>query len=168
MMTSWWYRPCVFLHILSAVIYLGGLLFIVMVLAPLLRSEDFRPVATRVLHATGQKFKRISWACFGLLILTGLGNAIARYGYPGQSWGEWAGVIAGNNFLMHKIYTLTLILGLSYVHDFHLGPAAVRAMRTAADAPETLRLRRRATWIGRLNLLFALFILWWALRLVRG
>lgn len=167
-MTHWWYHLSVFLHILSAITWIGGMLFIVMVLAPLLRSEELRPVATRVLHVTGTKFKKIGWACFGLLIVTGFFNALARYGYAGQTWGEWGALIAGNKVLMHKLYTVGLILVLSCVHDFHVGPAAVRAMRDSPDAPGTLRLRRAAAWMGRINLLFALFIIWWALRLVRG
>lgn len=167
-MTHWWYHASVFLHILSAITWIGGMLFIVMVLAPLLRSEDFRPVATRVLHVTGKKFKKIGWACLILILVTGVLNARARYGYDGQPWGEWWSVIVANKILMRKVHTFGLVLLLSYLHDFHIGPAAVRAMRSAADAPETLRLRKAAAWMGRLNLLLALAIVWWALQLVRG
>lgn len=167
-MQAWWYPLSVFIHIIAAVTWIGGMLFIVMVLAPLLRSEDFRPVATRVLHVTGKKFKRIGWACLWLLILTGFFNTLARYGYPGQSWAGFGAAVFANKVLMHKLYTLGVILVLSYLHDFHIGPAAVRAMRNAAEAPETLRLRRTAAWMGRANLLLALMIVWWALRLVRG
>ena len=168
MMNTWWYHLSVYLHILSAITWIGGMLFIVMVLAPLLRSQDFRPVATRVLHVTGKKFKKIGWACLLLLIVTGFFNALARYGYAGQTWGEWGAAVFANKTLMHKIYTLLLILVLSWFHDFRIGPAAVRAMRNAADAPETLSLRRKAAWMGRVNLLLALMILWWAMKLVRG
>ena len=167
-MNHWWYHVSVFVHILSAITWIGGMLFIVMILAPLLRSQDFRPVATRVLHTTGKKFKKIGWACFLLILVTGFLNARARYGYDGQPWGEWVRIVFAVKPLMHKIYTFVLILILSYVHDFHIGPAAVRAMRSAADAPETLRLRRAAAWMGRLNLLLALIIVWWAMTLVRG
>jgi len=167
-MNHWWYHVSVFFHILSAITWVGGMLFIVMVLAPLLRSADFRPVAARVLHVTGKKFKKIGWACLLLLTGTGFLNAVARYGYGGQPWGEWGAAVFANKVLMHKIYTLGLILVLSALHDFHIGPAAVRAMRNAAEAPETLRLRRLAAWMGRINLLLALVIVWWALQLVRG
>ncbi len=167
-MNHWWYSVSVFLHIISAITWIGGMLFIVMVLAPLIRSADFRPVATRILHVTGKKFKRIGWACLILLAATGLVNARARYGYDGQPWGEWAGVLFANKVLMHKIYTFVVILILSYLHDFHIGPAAVRAMRSAAEEPGTLRLRKAAAWMGRINLLFALVIVWWGMKLVRG
>lgn len=167
-MHAWWYPISVFVHIISAVTWIGGMLFIVMVLAPLLRSQDFRPVATRVLHVTGKKFKRIGWLCLWLLLITGFFNALARYSYPGQSWADFGAAIWANKYLMHKISTLGVIFVLSYLHDFHIGPAAVRAMRHAADAPETLRLRRAAAWMGRLNLLLALIIVWWGIRLVRG
>jgi uncharacterized membrane protein len=167
-MNSWWYPISVFIHIVCAVTWAGGMLFIVMVLAPLLRSADFRPVATRVLHVTGKKFKKIGWACLLLLLVTGTLNARARYGYPGQPWGEWGAVLLGNRVLMEKVSAFGVILVLSWLHDFHIGPAAVRAMRSAADAPGTLRLRRAAAWMGRVNLLLALTIVWWALKLVRG
>ena len=144
------------------------MLFIVMVMAPLLRSPDFRPQATRVLHSTGKKFKKIGWACLLLLFVTGYINAGARWGFPVLWTGAfWATAYPGK-ILMHKLSIYVIILILSYVHDYYIGPKAVSAMRAAADAPETLKLRKAASWMGRLNLVLALMILWYALRLVRG
>lgn len=166
-MDAWWYHPSVYLHILSAVIWIGGMLFIVMVLAPLLRSADFRPQAVRVLHATGKKFKRISWACFGVLIATGFLNAGARWGFANLfTTGFWKTASPGGA-LTHKLLVFGLVLCLSWLHDFKVGPKAVSAMRAAADAPATASLRKAAAWMGRANLLFALLILWAASRLVR-
>ena len=167
-MDAWWYKPSVYLHILSAIIWIGGMLFIVMILAPLIRSQDFRVHATRLLHVTGKKFKRISWWCFAVLIVTGYLNAGARWGFSNLFTKDFWGTAYPGAVLMHKLMTFVLVLCLSYMHDFIIGPKAVTAMRNAADAPETLRLRKMASWMGRANLLFALLILWAALRLVRG
>lgn len=167
-MNTWWYFLSVFVHVLSAITWIGGMLFIVMVMVPLLRSPDFRPHATRVLHSTGKKFKRIGWVCLWLLLLTGYINAGARWGFSVIMTGAfWATAYPGK-VLLHKLSIYVVVLILSYVHDFHIGPKAVAAMREAADAPGTLKLRKAASWMGRLNLLLALAILWQALRLVRG
>lgn len=166
-MDAGWYHLSVFLHILSAIIWIGGMLFIVMVLAPLLRSEDFRPQAVRVLHATGKKFKRISWVCFGVLFVTGFLNAGARWGFPNLfAAGFWKTANPGD-VLLHKLLQFVLVLCLSWLHDYKIGPEALSAMRAAADAPETVSLRRTAAWMGRANLFLALLILWAANQLVR-
>jgi copper resistance protein D len=167
-MGTWWYQLSVFIHVLSAITWIGGMLFIVMVMAPLLRSPDFRPQATRVLHSTGKKFKKIGWACLILLFITGFINAGARWGFSVIFTSVfWATPYPGQ-ILMHKLFIYLVIIVLSYVHDYHIGPNAVSAMRAAADAPETLKLRKAASRMGRLSLLLALAVLWLALRLVRG
>ena len=167
-MGTWWYLLSVFIHILAAITWIGGMLFIVMVMAPLLRSPDFRPHATRVLHSTGKKFKKIGWACLLLLLVTGFIIAGARWGFSVLFTSVfWAQPYPGQ-VLMHKLSIYLIVVVLSYVHDYHIGPKAVSAMRAAADAPETLKLRKAASWMGRLNLLLALMILWYGIRLVRG
>lgn len=167
-MDAWWYQISVFVHILCAVVWTGGLLFIVMVLAPLLRMEDFRPQAARVLETAGRKFQRVAWWCFAGLLLTGSLNAGARWGFANLKTAEfWRAEFPGA-LLKHKLLLFVLVLCLSYLHDFIVGPRAVAAMRAAAEAPETLRLRRMAAWMGRMNLLLALAILWAAVQLVRG
>jgi copper resistance protein D len=166
-MDAWWYHLSVFLHILCAIIWIGGMLFIVMILAPLLRSADFRAQAVRVLHVTGKKFKRIAWCCFGVLLVTGFLNAGARWGFANLfTAGFWSTPYPGQ-VLLHKLLTFVLVICLSWLHDFQIGPRAVSAMRAAADAPETARLRKTAAWMGRGNLFLALLILWAGVRLVR-
>lgn len=143
------------------------MLFIVMILAPLLRSPELRTDAIRMLQVSGNRFKKIGWSCFGLLIVTGFLNAGARWGFASLfTAGFWATANPGA-VLRHKLLFFGLVLGLSFAHDFITGPKAVAAMRAAPGAPETIRLRKTASWFGRVNLLLALLILWWALKLVR-
>jgi len=64
------YLTVVTLHLLGAVVWIGGILFLGLVLAPILRG---RPVAERVLllQAVGRRFLRVGWAALGTLLATG-------------------------------------------------------------------------------------------------
>ncbi len=121
----------------------------------------------RLLYAAGKKFKLVGWSCIVLLIVTGFFTALARYGVPGQTWSELGYEIIYRRPLMQKICALCLVMVLSYIHDFQIMPAAVRAMRNATDAPEVMSLRKAAAWIARANLGLVLVILWLALKLAR-
>ncbi len=58
------------LHLLGAVVWIGGMLFLGLVLTPTLRA---RPPAERaaLLSAVGQRFAKIGWAALGILLVTG-------------------------------------------------------------------------------------------------
>lgn len=57
---------------------------------------------------------------------------------------------------------------MSGLHDFYVGPRAAELMVERPDVPATRRLRRAASWMGRLTLLMALAILALAVTLPCG
>src|SRR5690242_4648897 len=71
------YQFVVFLHILAAIVWVGGLFFFALVAVPVARRL---PAAERasLLAATGRRFRAVAWTCLGLLVVTGLYNAAAR------------------------------------------------------------------------------------------
>jgi hypothetical protein len=83
----------------------------------------------------------------------------------------WSGQVFAGDFghtLAVKLLLVGVILTISVVHDFFIGPQATAIGQTAPGSPEAIRLRRRASWIGRLNLLLSLAVIALAVKLVRG
>lgn len=163
-----WYLFSVWLHLLAAAVWIGGMVFLGLVLVPVIRSRDYAPVRTMLLVQTGLRFRWVGWIVLGLLVLTGIFNVGVR-GYTwcdlfdGSLWeGAWGHVLAW------KVSLVGLMFVVSAIHDFYLGPRATRLLAEHPDAPEAQRLRRTASYIGRLMLLASLVILALAVLLVRG
>jgi putative copper resistance protein D len=126
-------------HVLSAITWIGGMLFIALVLVPVTRGLDDAALRTRLVQESGRRFRRIAWIALALLVVTGLLNL---WQAPGLLWTA--------RFHL-KVGLVGLAVILSAFHDYVLGP---RAGLPGADP--TARLR--ASWIARLNLAVALAI----------
>ena len=164
----WLYLVSVWLHVLAAAIWVGGLIFVALVVVPVIRRKELEGAGARLIHLTGVRFRWVGWACFGLLLLTGVVNLLAR----GIAWADlfapqfWAGPFG--KLLGLKLVVFALILASSAVHDFVIGPRAVSIWQERPGSAEATRLRRQATQFGRLNLLLALLIVALGVMLVRG
>ena len=163
------YTVSVWLHILAASLWIGGMGFLVLVIVPILRrpGSDARQLAVLV-HELGMRFRTVGWGAFITLILTGTLSMYVRQ----LSWADLVTGAAWENPVMRaltvKLVLVAVVLVLSAYHDFVTGPRATAAWKQAADAPETLRLRRQASRMGRLNALLALAIVGLAVLIVRG
>jgi hypothetical protein len=60
------------------------------------------------------------------------------------------------------------VLIISGFHDFYAGPKAAELMDNQPKSAQTSRLRKISSWIGRLNLLLGLGILYFAIRVARS
>ena len=60
------------LHLLAAMVWIGGLAFISMVLAPTLRDPALRSQAVPLLRSAGRKFMRIGYASLAVLTVNGV------------------------------------------------------------------------------------------------
>jgi uncharacterized membrane protein len=156
------YQLSVYLHVLAAIVWVGGMAFLALVVVPATRGMAAAERA-RLFDLVGRRFRPIGWACLALLIATGLVNVAQR----GVTWSSVAsGDLLGSPFgriLGLKLLLVAAMLALSAAHDFWLGPAA-----SAASAAEAPRLRLRASWVARLNALLALLVVFLAVALVRG
>lgn len=162
------YLLSVFIHVLSAIFWIGGMLFTAAVLVPASRHKMLRNKKGAFFTLIGKKFSRISWLLFIVLIITGITNLLTR-GY------DWADLVSksfwSSNFgstLFIKLHLFALVLIVSGIHDFYAGPKAARLMDEDPDSPKTKSIRKLSSWLGRLNLLLGLGILFFALRLLRG
>lgn len=161
------YLLSVFLHILAAIIWIGGMLFLVMVVVPWLRQGERRQ-ASMVLAATGPRFRTIGWACFAVLFVTGLVNLWFR-GVRVESLTDPAWYASPFGHLVSlKVLVFALVLTLSAVHDYYIGPRSTAAGRADPTSPEAERYRRAASYLGRANTILALLLVAFGVGLVRG
>lgn len=158
----------ILLHILAAIVWIGGMVFLGAVLIPVLRRSRTEGARyTELIHHTGTRFRNVGWACLALLVLTGLVN-LTRWGFferigSAELWASpWGRVLA------LKLALVVTALVLSAVHDFVVGPRATRTLRESPGSVRAGRLRRAAGWMGRSNLLIAVLIVALGIMLVRG
>lgn len=163
------YLASVWIHIIAATIWIGGLFFLVLVVVPWLRGGGAGAVdAGTFLRQTGERFRSVGWICFGLVLVTGTFNLWVRGVRPANlvdgAW--WASDFGGAAGL--KLLAFALVIGVSWVHDFQVGPRATEAIRRAPRSEETAALRRRASLLGRINGILALVLVALGVVLVRG
>jgi len=162
------YLASVWLHIIAAMTWIGGMLFLVTVLVPLLRKPGMRDRATELFHLTGVRFRVVGWIALGTLVVTGTFNVVHRGYSLGQLMSGEAFAGAWGHALAAKLTLVGLIVISSVVHDFYVGPKATRLAREGAPPERREALRRAASWMGRVTLLLALAVVAVAVTLVRG
>lgn len=161
------YLVSVWLHILAAATWIGGMLFVVVVVVPWLRRGD-RAQAATFLRETGVRFRNLGWVCFAILVATGTFNLWIRGVRPGDFLRpEWRASGFGRAVAL-KLLSFAAVLAVSAVHDFILGPRAALAVERDPRSPESERLRRWASRLGRVNALLALLLVAFAVFIVRG
>ncbi len=157
----------VFLHVLAAVVWLGGAFFVALVVVPYLRKGD-RARAVALLRDTGQRFRGIGWACFAVLAATGTFNLYVRGVRFGSFVDEaWLGSAFGRAVLV-KLGAFALVIGGSAYHDFVVGPRATIEAERDPRSPVAERLRRTASLLGRWNVVLALVLVGAGVVIVRG
>jgi putative copper export protein len=159
------YYVNVTVHVLSAMLWLGGMLFLGLVGAPVLRAVEPAELRQRLFSDLGRRFRTVGWVAIALLIITGIGNLHFR----GL---QWSGVLGASEFwrttygvaLAVKLAGVTAMIAISAVHDFIIGPRAVTARPGSSEAQG---LRRQAALIARINAIVALLVVIAAVRLAR-
>lgn len=161
------YLVSVWLHILAAIAWIGGMVFIVLVIVPSLRRGD-RDAATKLLGESGRRFRTVGWWCFAILIVTGSFNLYARgVRLHDLVDSRWLASPFGKAVVI-KLSIFALVLALSAVHDFAIGPRAIVELERDPSSAMSARLRRRASMLGRVNALLALLLVGLGVILVRG
>lgn len=161
------YTLSVFLHLIFVTFWIGGMLFTAAVLVPATRKKLANQRGL-LFTELGTRFSRLSWIIFPLLIITGITALLGR-GFSvdellsSQFWRSTYG-----SRLMGKLHIFGLVLIISGIHDFWLGPKAAKLMDTEPDSVRTKRFRKATSWVGRINLILGLAILYYAVTLVRG
>ena len=161
------YLLSVWVHLLAATVWIGGMLFLVLVVVPWLRRGG-RAEAAVFLRETGLRFRNVGWTCFLLLVVTGTFNLWVRGVRLSDFYrAEWLASPFGKTVVV-KLGAFLLVLAVSAIHDFVVGPRATRAIAADARSPAARVERRRASVLGRLNVVLALILVGAGVVLVRG
>ncbi len=157
------YSTLVVLHILAAVSWVGGMIFLSLVLAPLVRSRKAAPEFMALFRSTALRFRPLVWAAIAVLLTTGP-MLLARRGVSMTEPASWPGIVT------IKLMLVGLLLFLTLLHDLVLGPQVSRVSaipgprRTATEQV----IFKTARWLPRLSLFVALAVLWAATILARS
>ncbi|MEX0929566.1 MAG: CopD family protein [Balneolales bacterium] len=162
------YLISVYIHLLAMMVWLGGMAFMAMIVIPVTRKKMFRSMSAGLIRTTGERFRPVAWVCLSLLLVSG----IFMLGSRGFSWADlWTGRLFQGTFgliFAHKLVFFGVILFISGIHDFYLGPKAARLLSGSADQPVTGRFRKLSSWAGRINMLLGLIVVMLGVMLVRG
>jgi len=161
------YFATVIIHVLAAFVWVGGMLFLALVGAPVLRTVEPASLRQNLFQKLGRRFRVVGWWSIAVLIVTGIINLHYR------GWLIFNGVLgtaafwrtASGSALAVKLLGVALMIVMSVIHDFIVGPAASREEPGSSRA---LGLRRLAAWLARLNALIGVVVIAAAIRVVRG
>ena len=160
------YVANVTIHVLAALLWLGGMFFLAVVGAPVLRAVEPAELRAELFRRLGERFRGVGWIAIGVLLVTGVlnlqfrGMLSADVLLAASFWRTPYG-----SMLAVKVGAVTAMLLIQAVHDFGVGPAA---SRVRPGTPEMLALRRRAAWLARSSALLGLVVVIAAVRLARG
>jgi uncharacterized membrane protein len=154
------------LHVLAAILWTGSLLFMSLLLVPALRRLDNPALMARMIQAVGRRYRVAGWISLGVLLVTGYFALMFR-GITHATlvdpvfWSSPFGQTLG-----WKLALFAVVVGLSITHDLFSGARLRRRRETDPAGAE--RLRRTASWMGRITLVLSLVIVALAVMLVRG
>lgn len=159
-----WYKTIlVWVHLIGATCWIGGMVFLSIVVAPLLREKipDFQ--AHDWFVRVARRFRSLVWMVIPVLVLTGL-LLLRQSVWWDVPWAEWSWVVHG------KLMAVTMLIALSVVHDRIVGPRVrmiVQKDRSAWTDAER-RLVRLSPWLARSTLLLGLLIVFLGVALARS
>lgn len=153
-------------HVLAAIVWLGGMFFFALVGAPVLRRVEPADLRADLFRRLGTRFRGLGWLLIGTLIVTGVLN-LRHMGLL------HAGILTDPTFwssnlgraLGWKLAGVGTMVVCSALHDFIWGPLGGR-LPPGSDAAR--RARRTAAWLGRANALAGIVTVLAAVRLARG
>ncbi|MBI4198362.1 MAG: DUF4149 domain-containing protein [Chloroflexi bacterium] len=154
------------LHLLAAITWVGGMLFLGLVAVPAFRGLE-PPLRARLLTSIGRQFRWVGWASIAVLLSTGL-IILSYYGVGPRDlldtsfWGTRFGAR-----LAFKLALIGVMLLLSALHDFVLGPRSTALSQSGADPRRAVAFRRQVSWLARLSLVLAILVVWTSVGLTR-
>ncbi|GBD15622.1 hypothetical protein HRbin26_00513 [bacterium HR26] len=165
---DWVWAAIRWVHLVAAIAWIGGQLFLVLVLLPVLRRVLPSAQRTLLVAQLGRRFAVLSWIALALLVVTGFLNGERR----GVAWESLPA--AGSTYgqvLFAKLCLVAVVIALTLLHGQVLGPRMTRlAAQAAGNDPQAEAHRRRLARLSAIvsvtNLLLNLIIVYLAARLV--
>jgi putative copper resistance protein D len=154
----------VWIHLLAAMVWIGGMVFLSVVLVPVLKRDGAFAQYALLFRTIAYRFRAVVWGAMGILVATGLTLAAGR-SIPLMEPSRWPTIFAAKIGLVTLLFTLTLL------HDLVVGPRVRRSLgipeaeRSARGSGRLLRATRCSS--RRISLLVALLVLLLAVVLAR-
>lgn len=152
----------VWLHVLAAVSWIGGSIFLSVVLVPVLRREPFASQKAVLIRATALRFRPVVWGAIAILLLTGP-MLLHQRGISIMNPSGWPTILS------IKLGLVAILLLFTVAHDLILGPRVGRILqipaksRTNSDRAMVVW----SPWIARSSLILTPAVLFAAVMLVR-
>ncbi|QWK12363.1 MAG: DUF4149 domain-containing protein [Aquificota bacterium] len=141
-----------FLHIVFATLWVGGMIFLVFVVSPFVRKL---PIRDQVFQEVGRRFSFYgTFASLLILFITGLINIHYIVGI--SSLFDLSNIYTKT--LLQKIGLFLLVVVVSLIHDLYFGPRAISSSFH----------RLMAKFLGFINLFLSLLIVYLAVKLRFG
>jgi uncharacterized membrane protein len=157
------------LHVIAAVIWVGGNLILAMVIVPHFRQHLPPVQRIQLLTQIGRRFEPIVWGCIGVLFFTGIINIFFSVDLTTST-------PLANAFvrtLLIKIGLFFLLVILTVLHGMFFGPRLAAAIQTLDPnieelPPEVNKLRSQMSIVSSLMGVVSLLILLAAVALRMG
>jgi uncharacterized membrane protein len=153
----------IWLHLVAAVSWIGGAIFLSVVLVPVLGREQFASQKALLIRTTALRFRAVVWGSIVTLLLTGP-MLLHQRGIPIADPARWPMILSV------KLGLVAILLVFTVTHDLIIGPRVGRILqvpterRTSSDHA----LLAWSPWIARGSLLLTLAVLFAAVVLVRS
>lgn len=153
----------VWLHLLAAISWIGGTIFLSVVLVPVLKREPFVSQKALLFRTIARRFRAVVWGAIAVLLFTGP-LLLHQQGIPIMNPSGWPMILAV------KLGLVTILLLLTLTHDLILGPRVGRIVQLPTESrtrfDHTLVLW--SPWVARFSLVLTLAVLFAAVMLVRS
>ncbi|WP_089940465.1 CopD family protein [Candidatus Entotheonella palauensis] len=160
----------VWLHLLGAMIWVGGLVFLVLVVGPALkRATSVREHLRLGLNVEG-RFRAVMWPAVGVVLLTGLFNVINLLYATSLSGGSLPPMFT--RMLALKIGLVVVMVILQAVDQLVVRSKRIEGLKnlapeaTALSAP-LLTWQRLSQWLGLVIMVLAIAVVWLGVTLAR-
>jgi putative copper export protein len=105
----------IWIHVLAAMVWIGGMAFLSLVLVPALRRVDNPALRIDFLKLVGRRFRVVAWGSILILIATGMANLALI--------GQWPSFqTAFGRLLVIKLLAVGLMLAVTAFHDVIASP----------------------------------------------
>jgi putative copper export protein len=153
---SWGDAVVHWLHLMAAIVWVGGTLFTSIVVQPVLRATLPEDRRMAFYAEIGRRLSVVQWTTWSILLLTGLYKLWGVRETPEVFYGPFGRILAV------KLSFVAIMVALSLVHSLSWGPAMTRGGLTPAARGA---LARRAAFWGRINAFVMLAIVFCAVLL---
>jgi putative copper resistance protein D len=151
----------VWLHIVAAITWIGGMIFLSLILVPEFRRAGLAGERMLLLRDVARRFRRCVWLAMGVLVGTGV-VLLDERGLLLTDPLSWP------RAFQIKLALVACLVGLSLSHDLFLGPRQVKEDSAGHEPGAASLTRSLFRLVPRLSLLLALAVVFAAVVFVRS